>query len=44
MEHPEATPEPPPAEPAMRGPAPGFVPGPIGGVGDGPLLQFYNAA
>ena len=28
----------------MRGPAPGFVPGPIGGVGDGPLLQFYNAA
>lgn len=28
----------------MRGPGPGFVPGPVGGVGDGPLLQFYNAA
>lgn len=27
----------------MRGPAPGLVPGPIGGIGDGPLLQFYNA-
>jgi len=27
----------------MRGPAPGFVPGPVGGVGDGPLLQFYSA-
>jgi len=25
----------------MRGPAPGHVPGPLGGVGDGPLLQFY---
>ncbi len=27
----------------MRGPAPGHVPGPIGGIGDGPLLQFYSA-
>lgn len=27
----------------MRGPAPGNVPGPIAGVGDGPLLQFYKA-
>lgn len=27
----------------MHGPAPGFVPGPVAGVGDGPLLQFYNA-
>ncbi|MEN9398239.1 MAG: hypothetical protein RLZ81_2769 [Pseudomonadota bacterium] len=27
----------------MRGPAPGNVPGPIAGVGDGPLLQFYDA-
>lgn len=27
----------------MHGPAPGFVPGPVAGVGDGPLLQFYTA-
>ena len=27
----------------MHGPAPGFVPGPVAGVGEGPLLQFYKA-